>query len=107
MEHKMLTISVQDINGSSINLNKIISKKISGGESFAFQAPGDFKFGEGNFVFWSDAQMKNTSKKGEEILVQGFENDILVFSQNMKVGHDCCHVVKLEGPETIEIEVNP
>jgi hypothetical protein len=106
-EFRSLVLNVKDKQGKPVVLDAIFTYKESTKEKIivddlSFQEPPY----QGNYSIWNDLQLKTSSKHGETIRVVGIIKSKEVFSQQFKVGHDCCHVVKLEGPDTIEIDVN-
>ena len=106
-EFRSLVLNVKDKQGKPVVLDAIFTYKESTQEKIivddlSFQEPPY----QGSYSIWNDLQLKTSSKHGETIRVVGMIKTKEIFSQPFKVGHDCCHVVKLEGPDTIEIDVN-
>ena len=97
MEFKSLIMDVKDQNGQVLVLDKVVSTR-SNGEEFSFKRePFIGMETSGRYAFWSDGQFKITKKTGEYILVKGIRNNQEIFQRNFKVGHDCCHVLLIEG----------
>jgi hypothetical protein len=63
-QYAMLSISLVNQNGEPQELDKIISTKIDGGQSFEFTFGNQFCFHKGDYSFWSDSQLKETKKGG-------------------------------------------
>lgn len=52
-------------------------------------------------IVFTDAQMFDTSVKGEQFLFEAFKDGQKVVSENYVIKHDCCHVIKVSGKDTI------
>jgi len=97
MELKSLFLDVKDPNGQVVVLDKVVSTR-SNGEEFSFKRePFIGMETSGRYAFWSDNQFESTNKTGENIVVKGIRNNQEIFRRNFKVGHDCCHVLLIEG----------
>lgn len=54
-------------------------------------------------VIFSDSEMFETSVKGEEFLFEAFKNGQKVISEKYVIKHDCCHIIKVSGKDTINL----
>lgn len=101
-----LLLNVKDQHGRTVKLDKVVSAR-SNGQQFEFK-PEPWMEGDtsGNYVFWTDSQLKQTQKQGENLVVKGFRNEQVVFAASTKVGHDCCHVQLKDGPLNIVVQVS-
>ena len=57
---------------------------------------------ESPFIF-SDTEIAETSLEGEKFLFEGYQDEIKVISEEYIFKHDCCHVIKVSGKDTINL----
>lgn len=48
-----------------------------------------------SMFFWDDDPFEINLKSGEKIVVKGFKMELKVFTTHVKVGHGCCHVMRI------------
>lgn len=59
----------------------------------------------GTYCFIDDNDMKRVKKSGSPLqLIGKDEFDKELFNEKYVIGHDCCHVIKLSGKESITIK---
>lgn len=57
----------------------------------------------GSHIVTDDGQFDNVEKEGTLFQFEGFIGGERAVNQEFLIGHDCCHVILLEGPEKIVI----
>ncbi len=59
---------------------------------------------DGVYPVLTDLKFGEVEKNGTNYRFEGSIQDAVVVDQVFKIGHDCCHIIVLEGPDIIEIE---
>ncbi|MBK8349638.1 MAG: hypothetical protein IPL08_19295 [Saprospiraceae bacterium] len=99
-------ISVRDSNGKDVLLSKVVSTIQSSGITYTYIP--ELPQSQNLYTIINDLQLKNLQKSGSEVIVEGFvknaEKDVLFFTEKYTIGHDCCHVIKIEGKDVIVIK---
>jgi len=55
-------------------------------------------------IVLTDLDKTKLNKSGDDIEVKIYnDKGVIVQEVNYKIGHDCCHIVKISGPEVITI----
>lgn len=53
----------------------------------------------------SDGGLSKIKKEGDDLILEIYnENNQLLKTENYIIGHDCCHVLKISGPEIITLD---
>lgn len=52
----------------------------------------------------SDSELSKLTKMGDELILEIYnESNQLLQTENYIIGHDCCHVLKISGPDIITL----
>ena len=102
-EYVMLGVLAEDASGNPVALDKMVVTRIADNSVVTFEANNGLRMHNGKSMYWNDGLLSKTNREGESIVIQGFVNNVLVFTQTMKVGHDCCHVKLFQGSQTIKV----
>lgn len=62
----------------------------------------------GNLIFENptildDSGIKETTLEGETFLFEGYQDGQKVISEEYVIRHDCCHIIKVSGKDTINL----
>lgn len=98
-----LTTKVIDQEGALVLLDSYISKNSETGAEYDLQ--GEASGEAGIYPLISDAQLKELKKEGSPIEFIGRKNGEVVVQEVFQLGHDCCHVLNISGPDTIQINL--
>lgn len=96
-EFVTFTYAPKDNSGNAIILDTYYSQNLDNGMTYGFNnpiSPGN----EGVYGVISDAQMSQVKASGTVIRFVGLIDDEIVIEQDFLIGHNCCHIVALEGP---------
>ena len=96
-EFVMLTFTPRT-NGEFIRLDSHYTQNLDNGETYNFDALVDATSNPGYYIIATDAQMEEIQKEGTNLRFIGIKNSQVFIEQDFVVGHDCCHVIPLEGP---------
>lgn len=91
-----LTYSPIDDNDQAILLDSFYAQNLDNGNTYSI--PSNNQLNPARYIVISDAQIEEINKSGTNIRFIGLQNDQIVVQQDFVVGHDCCHVVPLNGP---------
>lgn len=91
------TYGPTDNQGEAIILDSYYSQNLDNGQTYSF-TESDNQLSPGLYTVITDAQMDQLSSTGTGIRFVGVKNDRIVLEQDFVVGHDCCHIVPLQGP---------
>ena len=102
MDFRLIGVSVVDGNGDAVELDS----------AFVLRARDDFRRpaerldwpASSGYVLLTDNDMALTTLTGEIFLFQGYLGESRVIAQPYLLRHDCCHVDKVGGPDTIVLE---
>ena len=91
-----LTFSPKE-NGEFIKLDSYYSQNLDNGNSYNFDQSNNLPVSE-FYVLITDGEMEEISKEGTVIRFFGIKDNQVIIEQDFIVGHDCCHVIPLQGP---------
>ncbi|MFT6872984.1 MAG: hypothetical protein ACJAVN_001998 [Roseivirga sp.] len=91
-----LTFSPKDINNQPITLDSFYAQNLDNGNTYSTEN-NDFAQ-ENSYIVVTDAQIGEINKAGTNIRFIGLKGDEIVVQQDFMIGHDCCHVIPLNGP---------
>mgnify|MGYP000861798077 CR=1 len=64
-----------------------------------------FDIAVGPYIILDDSQKSKLKKDGSKVIFTAYnEKDQVIAAENFVIGHDCCHVVKISGPESITVK---
>ncbi|MFT6133561.1 MAG: hypothetical protein ACJAZM_000034 [Cyclobacteriaceae bacterium] len=58
---------------------------------------------QGYYTVLTDAQLNSLQMDGEVFIFQGTIDGLEVINESFTIGHDCCHISLLSGPERITL----
>ena len=100
-QFEILTVKISDHLGEPIPLDNYFTLDLPNGNIYDFQNQDDYldsvSKANGNYILLTDGQMNIINKSGTRFTFKGFVNNMEVVSENYLIGHDCCHVVLMEG----------
>lgn len=89
----------QDEVENGILLDNYYSQNLDNGNVYDFRNPNTART-DSSYVVISDAQKDEVKSSGTTIRFFGEANGEVIIEQDFLVGHDCCHVILLQGPGT-------
>lgn len=84
-------------NGEFVELDSYYTRNLDNGNTYIFNAQNNLPISE-FYIVISDSEMDEVAKDGTNLRFFGTKDNQLVIEQDFIVGHDCCHVIPLEGP---------
>ena len=96
-------VKVMDKYGSPVLLDDLIVK-LSDTDELLKDENNNFPYNSGNYLIAGDSSLKKLKKGGSQIHVRGIKADKQIFYEEYIIGHDCCHVMKITGKDTLIIE---
>jgi hypothetical protein len=93
------------LNGEPLILENPLTVQTASGEVFDFTSAGFF-YPNGEYIVLTDGQFDSVEKDGSEFTFQAsytIDDETRSLEQSYIIGHDCCHIILLDGPETIEV----
>lgn len=64
----------------------------------------DIQQGHGIYPVLTDSEMDEVEREGTTFIFVGEKDGVNVIEHQMVIGHDCCHVILIEGEDKIVIE---
>ena len=95
-EFVSLTFSPRE-NGMVIQFDSYYTQNLDNGETYNYD-PNDNLPDDLSYVVISDAEMGEIAKDGTSLRFFGIKDNQVLIEQDFIVGHDCCHVIPLDGP---------
>jgi len=96
-EFRTVEMSLTQSSGEPATLDSVVVTK--DGETL-FTASTD-TVTTGVFPVITDAEMNDIIKEGSQVVFKGYESGAVIVNENYKVGHDCCHVVFIQGTQDV------
>ena len=97
-ELRVVSVEIKDRNNEPVFLDSI-SVTTSGSSNVLFtENPTDTN---GVYKLISDTEINDIVKEGTDVTFYGYSNALQIVSENYKVGHDCCHVVYINGTQVV------
>lgn len=92
----------------SVNLNSLDYSETfledTGEKIFVKKYNQPFEIGPFHAVILSDSQMAKINKNGSNLRFELFnKSGGLIYTATFVIGHDCCHIEKLSGPDKIKL----
>lgn len=94
-------VSVKDPSGTPIALDSIVVK-VSASEEVLF-SENPVLNDDGLFKLISDTEFDKITKEGTDVTFFGYIEGVSIVTENLRVGHDCCHVVYISGVQDIVV----
>lgn len=99
-DYRVIVIQVIDDSGNPVVFDEFSVTNLTTGEPVVITWLG--LIGSG-YIIAEDAMFDNLPQEGHCIQLEGSINGEILVQQSFRVGHDCCHVTLLSGPEIIEL----
>ena len=96
-------VSVKTAAGDVVPLDSIVVKKSGDGTVLFSEIPT--VNAEGTFKLISDNEKDDIVKEGTDVTFYGYISGVEVANEDLKVGHDCCHVVYIAGTSDIVVSI--
>lgn len=96
-------VYVQDAVSTPVLLDSLQIKLRATNESLPDENP-DFSASNGYYVLVGDRSLKKLNKSGSRIQAKGYKNGKIMLDENYVIGHDCCHVLKFSGKDTVIVQ---
>jgi len=96
-------VYVQDVVSTPVLLDSLHIKLRETNESLPDENP-DFQASNGYYVLVGDRSLKKLNKSGSRIRATGYKNGKIMLDENYVIGHDCCHVLKFSGKDTVTVQ---
>ena len=93
----MFTYSPKDNENQAIILDGYYSQNMDNGNIYDDFQEQDF-LDAGVYMVITDQQRGDLKKNGTTIRFFGQKDGNVIIQQDFLIGHDCCHIVPLEGP---------
>ena len=102
-----LIVNVTNGQGVGVSLDTYYTQDVNSGEIFNFQNQDNhldsISRANGSYVLFTDSGMEKINKLGNRFLFHGIINGNEIISQSYTIGHDCCHVILLDGNPDIVV----
>ncbi len=92
-----IIFSPVDQNDNAIRLDRYYSQNLDNGNTYDYQAT-DLAQSSEVYVVITDAEINQVQSTGTTIRFFGEADGNIVIEQDFVIGHDCCHVMVLDGP---------
>lgn len=95
-------VTIKNNNNEFIKLSKTQTEI----EGIAIEVgQNDFDPIYGTYTILDDGALKSVKKSGSKVTFKGFDaNNQLVVYEQYRIGHDCCHVIKISGKDEVIVD---
>jgi len=100
-EFRTVFMTLKTSSGTPFVLDSVVVTK--GGDKI-FSEKTD-TISSGLFPIITDSEMNDIVKEGSQVTFKGYASGIEIVSEDYKVGHDCCHVVFIQGNQDLVFSV--
>ena len=100
-EFRTVFMTLKTSSGTPFVLDSVVVTK--GGEKI-FSEKTD-TISSGLFPVITDSEMNDIVKEGSQVTFKGYSSGQEIVSEDYKVGHDCCHVVFIQGNQDLVLSV--
>ena len=97
-----IVVKVKKSNNEFVKLEKTLTEI----EGIAIEVgQNDFDPIYGTYTILDDGALKSVKKSGSKVTFKGFDtNNQLVVNEQYRIGHDCCHVIKISGKDEVIVD---
>ncbi|WP_258102010.1 hypothetical protein [Marinoscillum pacificum] len=95
-------VNVQDENGTVIALDSTGTFK---NEQLIFIS-SETEPNSPLYTVLTDLDKSEVDRSGTELTFKGWKGGETYVEESYIIGHDCCHILKVEGPETITVTLD-
>lgn len=96
-------VEVLDQDGNGVIFDEFSLTNLDTGEEIQINSYINYAIVAGNYIIAEDQMFESVEQQGTCIEFRGSINGELIVRQTFLIGHDCCHVVRWAGPETIRL----
>jgi hypothetical protein len=101
MMFKSISVQVKDANGHAVLLDEAYTVQTKTKETIR---PAHHGKADGYYVVLDDSYQKKLQNMNASFRFIGIKDGKEVISQVFRIGADCCHISKIEGPEEITLQ---
>jgi len=99
-EFRYISVKI-NVGSNSVFPDSIHTRNTKNDSSYIFE--NDFMSETNHLVVITDAQLNQLNQNGTLLFFEGFNQNTKIFSEPFVVGHDCCHIVKLQGKNELNL----
>ena len=99
-QFEIITVTVTE-NGEPVTLDNFKTVNMANGKIYDFQ--GSEFLEPGVYILVTDGQFDEIAKDGTSLRFEGSIQDAVVVDEIFEVGHDCCHVLLVDGDLEIQL----
>jgi hypothetical protein len=103
-EFRSITLEITDLDGNPVILDDFYTFYDSR-KKFEYEL-NDLQEGKGIYPVITDADLQELNREGSTLIFVGEKDGKNLVEHQMVIGHDCCHVLLIEGDDKLIIE-NP
>ena len=104
-EYRLISVSLVDSEGNAVILDSYTVVRSDTREALSFDTDVAEFNQEGQYSIAEDQHFDQIAREGTSFIFEGIINNEVVISENFLIGNDCCHVVKLEGPDSLTVDI--
>ncbi|MGJ3234790.1 hypothetical protein [Marivirga sp.] len=101
-EFRSITLEIVDLEGEPVILDDFYTF-LDSRKKFEFTL-NEIQEGQGVYPVLTDAEMDEIDREGTTLIFVGEKDGKNLVEHQMVIGHDCCHVILIEGDDKIVIE---
>lgn len=102
LEFRIATVQIIDHNQNGVVFDEWTVQNLGNGNFYNFDLELS-AISSGHYVIATDGIMDEIMKSGSIIRFVGQIDNEIKLEYNFSIGHDCCHIVPIDVPETITI----
>ena len=102
LSYLAISVKVVDGDGEPVILDETELRDLNTGEVLEVDAFVEPEFG---YVIAEDYMTDFLPREGHCLQLTGYINGQLALQYSFLVGHDCCHVIVLAGPDTLTLTI--
>ncbi|EMR01850.1 hypothetical protein [Cesiribacter andamanensis] len=87
--------------GDPVVLDSYETKNLQTGQVYQFNE--EYGSQQAYYPVLTDAQLRDVRKEGSSFEFTGLQGGAVVVRERYLIGHDCCHLVLLEGKQELQI----
>ncbi len=99
---KSVVVQVQNQTGEAVSLDSSATYK-SGEIIFSMD---EMEENLEYYVVLNDSHKDLIETSGTEVIFKGWRDGEALIEETYIIGHDCCHIIKIEGPDTITVTLD-
>jgi hypothetical protein len=95
-EFRSIVVEVSDRSGNDVALDSVAVVRKMDNKAIVINQQTTIPRA-GRYVLFSDSNMNETSKCGEDFEFRGYKNKQLIASSTFNIAHNCCHIYLVSG----------